>query len=56
MAKRGIEVDHSTVHRRAVKILPVMGKEFRRHKRPLGRSWGMDEKYVRAFDFGEFMQ
>jgi transposase-like protein len=33
MAERGISVDHSTVHRWAIKVLPVLEKEFRHHKR-----------------------
>ncbi|MCP3709479.1 IS6 family transposase [Paraburkholderia sp. CNPSo 3274] len=48
MAERGIEVDHSTVHRRAIKLLPVMEKAFRRHKRPVGKSWRMDEIYIKV--------
>lgn len=43
MAERGVEVDHSTVHRWALKILPVLAKVFRRRKRSVGRSWRMDE-------------
>ena len=43
MAERGISVDHSTVHRWALKLLPVLEKAFRRCKRPVGRSWRMDE-------------
>ncbi len=43
MAERGVEVDHATVHRWALKILPVLAKVFRRRKRPVGRSWRMDE-------------
>ena len=43
MAERGIEVDHSPVHRWAIKLLPVMEKAFRRHKRQVGKSWRMDE-------------
>lgn len=30
MAERGISVDHSTVHRWAIKLLPVVEKAFRR--------------------------
>ncbi|MEX3901610.1 IS6 family transposase, partial [Paraburkholderia sp. BR10954] len=30
MAERGIAVDHSTVHRWALKLLPVLEKAFRR--------------------------
>jgi transposase-like protein len=41
MAERGISVDHSTVHRWAIKVLPVLEKAFRRHKRAVGRSWRM---------------
>ncbi len=39
MAERGIAVDHSTVHRWAIKLLPVLEKGFRRCKRAVGKSW-----------------
>ena len=48
MAERGIFVDHSTVHRWAIKLLPVLEKAFRRSKRKVGRSWRMDETYIRV--------
>jgi putative transposase len=48
MAERGISVDHSTVHRWALKLLPVLEKAFRRRKRAVGRSWRMDETYIRV--------
>jgi putative transposase len=48
MAERGVSVDHSTVHRWAIKLLPVLGKAFRRRKRPVGKSWRMDETYIRV--------
>lgn len=38
MSERGIEVDHSTVHRWGMKLLPVLEKAFRRHKRMVGKS------------------
>ncbi|WP_459252819.1 IS6 family transposase [Paraburkholderia sediminicola] len=47
MAERGIEVDHSSVHRWVIKPLPVFEKAFRRRKRPVGRSWRVDETYVK---------
>ncbi|WP_176072302.1 IS6 family transposase [Paraburkholderia mimosarum] len=47
MAERGIAVDHSTVHRWALKLLPVLEKVFRRRKRMVGKSWRMDETYIR---------
>ena len=46
MAERGVLVDHATVHRWALKMLPVLAKVFRRRKHPVGRSWRVDETYV----------
>ena len=47
MAERGVFVDHSTLHRWSMKMLPVLAAVFRRRKRPVGRSWRMDETYVK---------
>ena len=38
MQERGIFVDHATVHRWALKILPILALVFRRRKRPAGNS------------------
>jgi transposase-like protein len=46
MEERGVFVDHATVHRWAIKILPVLAAVFRRHKRQTGSSWRMDETYI----------
>ena len=46
MAERGVRVDHATIHRWALKILPVLAKVFRRRKRSVGSSWCMDETYI----------
>ncbi len=48
MQERGVFVDHSTVHRWALKILPVMALMFRRRKRPVGINWRMDETYIKV--------
>ncbi|MDQ0625885.1 transposase-like protein [Paraburkholderia graminis] len=48
MAERGIEVDHSSVHRWVIKLLPVFEKAFRKRKRPVGKSWRVDETYVKV--------
>src|ERR1022692_1237897 len=48
MAERGVFVDHATVHRWAIKILPILATVFRRHKRPVGTSWRMDETYIKG--------
>ena len=39
MVERGVFVDHATVHRWSIKILPVLAAVFRRRKRPVGISW-----------------
>jgi len=46
MAERGVLVDHATVHRWSLKMLPVLATVFRRRKHPVGRSWRVDETYV----------
>nr|WP_232346511.1 IS6 family transposase [Cupriavidus sp. USMAA2-4] len=46
MAERGISVDYSTVHRWALKLLPALNRIFHRHKRPVGKSWRMDDAYI----------
>ncbi len=46
MQERGVAVDHSTVHRWALKILSVLAGVFRQRKRPVGKSWRMDETYI----------
>ena len=45
MAERGVVVDHSTIHRWAIKILPTLTAVCRRRKLPVGKSWRMDETY-----------
>jgi len=47
IAERGINVDYSTIHRWALKLLPVLAAVCRRRKRPVGKSWRMDETYVK---------
>jgi transposase-like protein len=48
IAERGFEVDHSTVHRWVIKLVPLFEKAFRKHKRPMGKSWRMDETYIKV--------
>jgi transposase-like protein len=47
MGKRGVAVDHSTLNRGVIKYAPEIEKQFRRRQYPVGRSWRMDETYVR---------
>jgi len=46
MEEQGVEVDHSTINRWAIRFLPLLEKVFRKHKRPVGVSWRMDETYI----------
>jgi len=48
MAERGVFVDHATVNRWSIKILPVLAAVFRRRKRAVGSSWRMDETYIKV--------
>jgi transposase-like protein len=48
MAERGVDVDHSTGHRWVIKLVPLFEKAFRRHKREVGKSWRMDETYIKV--------
>lgn len=48
MQERGVFVDHVTVHRWAIKVLPVLAVAFRRRKKLVDRSWRMDETYIKV--------
>jgi len=47
MNERGVTVDHSTLNRWVIKYAPEIEKQFRLRKRPVGKSWRMDETYIR---------
>src|SRR5665811_1230703 len=55
MHERGVFVDHSTVHRWATKMLPVLASVFRRRKRAVGSSWRMDETYIKVSGQGKYL-
>lgn len=46
--ERGVSVDHSTLNRWVIKYAPEIEKHFRLRKRPVGKSWRMDETYIRV--------
>ena len=48
MQECGVFVDHLTVHRWAVRMLPVLAVVFRRRKRSVGLNWRMDETYIKV--------
>ena len=48
MEERGVSVDHSSINRWAIRFLPLVEKMARKNKRPVGRSWRMDETYIKV--------
>jgi putative transposase len=48
MEERGVSVDHATINRWVLKYSPQLEEAFHRRKRPVGRSWRMDETYIRV--------
>ena len=55
MAARGFEVDHSSVHRCIIKLVLLFEKTFRMHIRPVGKSWRMDETYIKISDEWKYL-
>jgi len=47
MGERGVSVDHSTLNRWVIKYAPEVEKACRRRQCPVGRSWRLDETYVK---------
>ena len=48
MQERGVSVDHSSINRWAIRFLPLIEKMARKHKRPVGGNWRMDETYIKV--------
>jgi transposase-like protein len=48
MEERGVPVDHATIQRGVVKYSPQLEEAFYRRKRPVRRSWRMDETYIQV--------
>jgi len=46
MQERGVSVDHATINRWVLKYSPQLEAAFHRRKRPVWRSWRMDETYI----------
>jgi putative transposase len=47
MRARGVAVDHSTLNRWVIKHAPEFEKQFRHRQGAVGRSWRLDETYVK---------
>ena len=47
MGERGVAVDPATLNRWVIKYAPEFEKQCRRCQRPVGRSWRLEETYVK---------
>ena len=47
MEDRGADLDHSTVQKWVVHYAPQLEQSFRKRKKLVGRSWKMDETYIK---------
>tara|TARA_R110002072_G_scaffold222478_4_gene379421 strand:- start:447 stop:1145 length:699 start_codon:yes stop_codon:yes gene_type:complete len=47
MQERGLHIDHATLNRWVLHYAPLLEQKFRQHKRPVHRSWRMDETYIK---------
>ncbi len=48
MAERGTSLDHSTVQKWVVYYAPQLEQSFRKRKKPVGKSWKMDETCIKV--------
>ena len=48
MTERGLSIDHSTIARWVLHYAPILERRIRREMRQPGRSWRVDETYVRV--------
>ena len=48
MEEREISLDHATINRWVVKYSPVLEAKFRKIRQPIGKSWNMDETYIKV--------
>jgi len=48
LRERGIKIDHATINRWVVKYSPSLESKFRQVKKPIGKSWRMDETYIKV--------
>ena len=48
MEERGVHLDHATVNRWVIKYSPLLEAEFRKSKSSVGKSWKVDETYIKV--------
>ncbi len=45
---RGVQIDHATLQRWAIRFIPLIDTQVRKRKKPVGNSWRMDETYIKV--------
>jgi transposase-like protein len=48
MAERGLSMAHTTIMRWVVRFIPVFEQRWRKYAKPVGRSWRVDETYIKV--------
>ena len=48
MGIRGVNVDQATIQRWVFKFSPLLEREFNKGKKACGKSWRMDETYIKV--------
>ncbi len=48
MAERGLSMAHTTIMRWVVRFIPVFEQRWRKYSKPVGRSWRVDETYIKV--------
>jgi hypothetical protein len=45
---RGVSIDHATIQRWVIKFVQLIDTRVRKRKKPVNRSWRMDETYIKV--------
>src|SRR5205823_13999894 len=48
MAERGLSMAHTTIMRWVIRFIPVFEQRRRKYAKPVGRSWRVDEAYIKV--------
>ncbi|MBF7683987.1 IS6 family transposase [Acinetobacter sp. B5B] len=48
MKERGVNIDHSTLHRWVIRLTSLLDQIFKKHKKAVGLHWRMDENYIKV--------
>jgi transposase-like protein len=48
MSDRGIDIHHTSIYRWVQEYSPKLVKNFNKRKRPVSKSWRMDETYIKV--------